>query len=151
MVAQTLGTEGNRRHDFCWNRRHLEASGRLEASGGPLNQEVHSLSLKCSQTAAGDHSTAEWRRSEARSPVKHTVRRLRPCVSSCSCGHPWEDKLSAFAREGCTFALKSANSCENGEGSLHKVPQNIRCGGSALGCRATVAAIPGKTFGQLLH
>ena len=39
-----------------------EASGRLEASGGPLNQEVHSLSLKCSQTAATDHSTAEWRR-----------------------------------------------------------------------------------------
>ena len=39
-----------------------EASGRLEASGGPPNQEVHSLSLKCSQTAAGDHSTAEWRR-----------------------------------------------------------------------------------------
>ena len=47
-------------------RRNLgsiwEASGRLEASGGPLNQEVHSLSLKCSQTAATDHSTAEWRR-----------------------------------------------------------------------------------------
>ena len=39
-----------------------EASGRLEASGGPLNQEVHSLSLKCNQTAATDHSTAEWRR-----------------------------------------------------------------------------------------
>ena len=38
-----LGTEGKRRHDFCWNRRHLEASGRLEASGGPLNQEVHFL------------------------------------------------------------------------------------------------------------
>ena len=60
-------------------RRHLasgaiwEASGRLEASGGPLNQEVHSLSLKCSQTAASDHSTAEWRRSDAQSTVKHMV------------------------------------------------------------------------------
>ena len=57
--------------------RHLggiwEASGRLEASGGPLNQEVHSLSLKCSQTAASDHSTAEWRRSDAQSTVKHMV------------------------------------------------------------------------------
>ena len=39
-----------------------EASGRLEASGGPLNQEVHSLSLKCNRTAATDNSTAEWRR-----------------------------------------------------------------------------------------
>ena len=60
-------------------RRHLasgaiwEASGRLETSGHPLNQEVHSLPLKCSQTAATDHSTAEWRRSDAQSTVKHMV------------------------------------------------------------------------------
>ena len=50
-----------------------EASGKLEASGGPLNQEVHSLPLRCSQTAATEHSTAEWRRSEAQSTVKHMV------------------------------------------------------------------------------
>ena len=41
--------------------------------GGPLKQEVHLPSLKCNQTAASDHSTAEWRRSDAQSTVKHTV------------------------------------------------------------------------------
>ena len=41
--------------------------------GGPLKQEVHLPSLKCSQTAASDHSTAEWRRSDAQSTVKHMV------------------------------------------------------------------------------
>ena len=47
---------------------HLGASGsiwRPSESGGP--------SLKCSQTAATDHSTAEWRRCEAQSTVKHMV------------------------------------------------------------------------------
>ena len=54
----SVGTEDIWRHlGGIW-----EASGRLEASGGPLNQEVHSLSLKSSQTAATAHSTAEWRR-----------------------------------------------------------------------------------------
>ena len=46
-----------------------EASGRLEASGGPLNQEVHSLLIKCSQTAATPNSTAEWRGREGSDPV----------------------------------------------------------------------------------
>ena len=65
-----------------------EASGRYleglwEASSGHLGTlgglgalgtfEVHSLSLKWGQTAASDHSTAEWRRSDAQSTVKHMV------------------------------------------------------------------------------
>ena len=64
-----MAEESQRRHlasGAIWEAsgRHLggiwEASGRLEASGGPLNQEVHSLSLKWGQSAASDHSTAEW-------------------------------------------------------------------------------------------
>ena len=70
-----------------------EASGRLEASGGPLNQEVHSLSLKCRQTAATDHSTAEWRRSDARSTVKHTVLESTP-IAHPPATHPPIPKTS---------------------------------------------------------
>ena len=40
---------------------------------------------------------------------------------------------------------------QSGEARRHEVPYNTWCGGSVLGCRSAVAAVPGKTNCQLLH
>ena len=70
-------------------REHLVASGSIWEHLGALGGlgalgawQVHDLLLKCGQTAATDHSTVEWRRSEAQSTVNHMVLARAPSWNS---------------------------------------------------------------------